>query len=394
MQKIKDYTGHILPFLIISLLVSDFITSMVYKLSLSPFYRYSGYFKLFFEIIMVAVIVYNFKSLSKLHKVVLGLFLVFIASQLLGYSNAYDFSYHISTGNIYFFNRYIYILIFILFLNTINPSIQSYRKAYKYLEGLLFFNCLAISIGILFGVDVFKSYEYTARFGYAGLFSKPEEAAFIYCIAIIYNYYFWVLKKSRTHFLKTLLFIIVILLLGQKKMFLFVCLLLCAHLVYETNHKKIFRVLILFSSLVVLFFRTQIATFIFGSSPFWSRVYIENGFLSTITSNRDQLLKLAISHIRENWNIANYVFGGVDFNKYKVEFEVVDLYIFLGISGVFFYVYLLRNHFLKESNNLKTRLVIILFLTSFFGGGLLLSITATLLFYIVINKVMVTNHNA
>lgn len=392
MPSYKSQLYNFFPFLVIGLLVSDFITSMAYKSSFLNFYRYSGAFKLIFEAIMVAVIIFNFKKISKLHKVLITLVLVFIVSQFITYSTNYDFIYHFSIGNIYFLNRYLYIFIFILFLNIIKPPKYSFVKAYNYLEIVLFINCFIMFIGILFEVDMFKSYERSARFGFSGLFSKPEEAGYIYCIAIIYNYYYWIIKHQKQNLLKTILFITTVLLLGQKKMFLFIGLLLCIHLMFHVKYKKIFRVVIPFFSVLVIIFNKTIVSYLISFSPFWTRIYKERGLLSAITSKRSELLVDALLYIKSHWNFANFVFGGIDFHKYKVEFEVFDLYILLGIFGLALYFFLIKNYFFKNTDNLIKKLLLILFLTSFFGGGLLLSVTATLLLYIVINKVMDINN--
>ncbi|WP_299883690.1 hypothetical protein [uncultured Lacinutrix sp.] len=342
---------------------------------------------------MSLVIIFNYKSLSRLHKVTIGIIILFIISQINIDSSSYDFMYHISRGNIYFFNRYLYILIFILFLNSIKIPSISFQKGYNYLEVLLFINCLVIIFGILFEINIFKSYESTPRFGYAGLFSKPEEAGFIYCIAIIYNYYYWSLNKSKTNLIKVAVFIATILVLGQKKMFLFVALLICMHLLFQVKYKKFFRVIIPVLGLIVIIFNKKIFSYLISHSSFWTRIYQEKGLLSTLTSTRSDLVKNVIIYIKANWDTYNFIFGGIDFNKYKVEFEAFDLYIFLGIFGLLFYYYFIKTFFYKNLDNLKRRLVFTLFLTSFLGGGLLLSVTATLLLYIVINKVMVVNDN-
>lgn len=342
---------------------------------------------------MVYYIVFISRKFELIHKITLIIVGLFCIGQFLTYSKFYNFTFHFFKGNIYFFNRYLYILIFIIFVNALNIKKAVYKKAYDYLEIILLINCVFVLLGLLLDINIFKSYESSPRFGYVGLFSKPEEAGFIYAITIIYNYYFWVLKKNYAHLIKTLLFILTISVFGQKKMLLFLSLLIGMHLLYYFKYKNVFRIIILPIISLIFFLRIEIVNYVLQYSSFWSNIYKEKGLLSAITSTRSDLFNNALFYIKKNWNISNYIFGSLDFDKYKVEFEMVDLYFFMGVWGLFFYFYLIREHYFKNSDFLKKKLIIILLTTSFFGGGLLLSVTATLLFYLVINKIMINSDN-
>jgi len=297
----------------------------------------------------------------------------------------------ILSGNIYFFNRYIYLLIFILFIKTIPLKQETYEKIYRYFEYFLYINAIALFIGYVFHVEIFRSYEYTKRFGVSGFFSKPGEASYMYMIAVIVSYYYWIGKNSKIDLYKLLFFVACSLCLGQKKMILFLLLLAIVHLIHYNRFKKVFRTLIPLSIVVFLIFKETIIEAVLSRSPFWKVVYDESGLLSAIFSYRDQLFIKAMSYIEESWAFLNYIFGGLDFNRFKVEFEFIDLYIFLGVSGIVYYLYVVSSC-LNGGNFLKRNLIVITFLSSLFSGGLILNVTAAIFLYIAAKYIMLPNN--
>ena len=113
--------------------------------------------------------------------------------------------------------------------------------------------------------------------------------------------------------------------------------------------------------------------------------------MSMLFSYRNKLLEQAIEFINSKWTIYNYFFGGVDFYTFKIEFEFIDLYLFLGIPGVIYYIFIVML-FISQKHALVKKLIFITFLTSFLSGGLILNVTAIILFYIAIEKVMISDY--
>ncbi|EDP96960.1 hypothetical protein U8527_01435 [Kordia algicida OT-1] len=393
MNFIKKNIDTIVIVFLMGFLISDFVTSLVFKLAPKSFYRYSGMLKLLFEAIMVGMIIVHFKKPFRTFWFIVAFTISFIISQFLLQESGYDFMTQLSSGNIYFFNRYMYVLIFILFVKTVPLQKETYEKIYRYFEYFLYINTIALLVGYIFHVEVFRSYEYTTRFGVSGFFSKPGEASYMYMIAIIVNYYLWISKNTKTYLFKLLFFIACSLCLGQKKMMLFLLLLSIIHLVHYNRFKKIFRILLPLGFIVFLFFKDAIIRALLSRSPFWTMIYEESGLVSTIFSYRDQLLLKAIDYIDENWSFLNYIFGGLDFDKYKVEFEFIDLYIFLGFAGIVYYLYVVSSY-LNGGNFLKRNLIIIAFITSLISGGLILNVTAAILLYVVAKYIMLPKNGA
>lgn len=340
---------------------------------------------------MILVLILGSKNLFKLFIVIIGFSIVFISSQfLLIDSYEYNFVSEFLTGNIYFFNRYLYIIIFIQFFDNIKIRNRTWQKLFLYFEYFLYVNAIAIVFGILFNIELFRSYEFSERFGYSGLFSKPGEASYIYIIVILANYYLWIVNKKYVNRSKLIFFIVFSLCLGQKKVLLFLILLLLLHLLFVAKYRKSLRVMILLLGVVIYTCWNYLFVLGIDLFPFWKRIYLERGMLSVLTSDRNLLLEDAFIYIRNNWNFLNYIFGGLDFNKFKIEFELVDLLLFFGVFGIGFYVYILKR-FISNSNYLKTGLILITFLTSFVSGGLILNVTAIISFYFITKRIMVND---
>ncbi|PTX60428.1 hypothetical protein C8N46_10672 [Kordia periserrulae] len=391
MNFIKKNIDSIIIVFLMGFFISDFITSIAFKLTPNSFYRYSGMVKLIFEAFMIVMIVVYFKKPLKTLWFIIFFALSFIISQFLLKETPYDFKMHISIGNIYFFNRYLYLLIFILFVKTLLLKEHTYKKIYRYFEIFLYLNTIALLVGYFFHVETFRSYEYTTRFGVSGFFSKPGEASYMYIIAIIVNYYFWISEKNKTSFYKLLFFITCSLCLGQKKIILFLLLLGIMHLIHYNRFKKIIRIALPVLFVIFLFVKDSFIQLVLSKSPFWKNIYEESGLVSTLFSYRDQLLVKAMDYIDENWSFLNYIFGGIDFNTFKVEFEFIDLYIFMGFAGIIYYLYIVSSY-LNGSNSLKRNLIIIVFITSLLSGGLILNVLAAILLYIAVKYIMLPNN--
>ena len=366
-------------------LISDFVTKLAYGFFHYSFYRFSGSVKLIFEILMVLLIlIHSKKSILEKGSVVIGLTIVFIIGQYIS-SNNYDFKFEVLSGSIYFFNRYVYILIFILFVNTVKIKNETWFKVIRFVEYFLYVNALAILLGVIFDFEIFRSYSHSPRFGYNGLISRPGESSYLYICVIIANYYLFFLNKKKLYRNKLLFFIFCSFFLGQKKMFLFLFLLFLFDVIYIAKHKKYLRLVLLSIIAIGIFFWKNLLAFVLKIFPYWKNLYEDQGALGALTSNRNKLLTDAIDYIKLKWNSFNYIFGGLDIKKFKVEFEFIDLYLFLGVFGVFYYFYIVYQFTLKKDLLMKS-LIFIAFATSFVSGGLILNITPILLLYIISNK--------
>lgn len=109
----------------------------------------------------------------------------------------------------------------------------------------------------------------------------------------------------------------------------------------------------------------------------FTRLYDEYGLITMLTSYRDlNLKKNFLPTINEKWNVINYLFGGTDFEKYRVEFEIYDIILFWGILGGVCYLYFYNRFILKVKKlspfgkkQILFLLVIALLSGTFFNNG-------------------------
>jgi hypothetical protein len=76
------------------------------------------------------------------------------------------------------------------------------------------------------------------------------------------------------------------------------------------------------------------------------RVYKEKGLLHMLLSGRNDILKNETILVFKDWTILNIIIGGVDINKYIIEMDFVDLFLFFGFFGSVIYLYMFYKSFI------------------------------------------------
>jgi hypothetical protein len=116
-------------------------------------------------------------------------------------------------------------------------------------------------------------------------------------------------------------------------------------------------------------------------------LYTDNSLLTFLTSKRDILFNDAMSYISEHWSFANYFIRGIDFNRVRVEFEIVDIFLFFGIIGIIgiaVYALFFKNVFFKKQQIVFNLILSSILLISILLRNLIVSITNTLFFCITV----------
>jgi len=374
--------------IIIVFAVLMFIGNLLVKLSMfyfdGSFNRINGYIKLFFEAIFVFFIVKNFKF-SKIVLYPLGLITVMFIGQLISGVSLANIITSYSNGNLYILNSLIYVFIFICAVKFSKVNQNVYLSIIKVLEKALLINSFFIIIGAILSIEFFRTYGLSGRFGYNGFFAKNGEVSYLYMILIIFYYYRYIFMKQTSLFFGILI-VASSILIGKKVMFLFLFLLLIFHFSFVHKRKFFFRILLLVLVPIFTVFSSKIIALILNVSNFWRTVYEQYGLMGAITSTRSQILEGTINFIEQKWKFLNYAFGGIDFLKYRVEFEFVDLFLFLGVVGLLIYLYFLKTHIFSKNNKLLNSLVLIFLLCSSFSGGLFISVTCMIMLYSLIQE--------
>ena len=233
--------------------------------------------------------------------------------------------------NFIFHSRYLFIFSILLFYDGLQ-NLPINKRVKKTFEWIIVINTTAIFGGFLLDIDMLSSYQ-GDRFGFDGFFIVPSIATFFYAISL--SYLAFNFKKNNLYKLFFAAVLIACLLVGTKALLLFaaatVVHLFLRHRVYL--HKKFYMLLAASVALLVLF-REPLQVFLKKTFAVLLNVYQESGFITMITSYRNINLQTDFFDMVEtHWGFINYLVGGTNFTKYRVEFDFIDVLLFFGIVG-------------------------------------------------------------
>jgi len=325
--------------------LSESITKIFY-LSEASFYNYSALVKGAF---IVFSLVYSFRYLTK-EKVRLVYFLIifgliFLIGQF--FFNSFSFGVHFYE-NLVYFSRYLFIFIILLYFSDYqfldeNPI---HLKVY---EAIVLINSFLIIIGLVLDLRVFQTYG-SNRFGYSGLFMVPSVTTFFYALALTYFTNEFLLKREK---LFQLLFIILIcFFVGTKALLLFLFLTLFHIFLTKKLYKRVVPyATALFLAVLVLINYQSLKSYLIDKYEPLYLLYTKYDLITMLTSYRNIKLKETfIPLIKEKWSFINYLFGGTDFEEFRVEFEIFDVFLFWGLLGSVLYLYLYFRQVIKFKN--------------------------------------------
>jgi hypothetical protein len=258
------------------------------------------------------------------------------------------------------------------------------QKHLFFLERIVIINSIIIFIGLIFDIEIFRTYSNPNRFGFMGLFNTHNQASYYYISFILFNYYLIFFKKQNKT--KFLIFVLTALLVGTKKIYLFLILLGLTHIIYFKVWKnRLFYLRAIAIIILVTVFFSYLKSLFINTFGLFIKIYNEKGLLSSLSSYRsDLLLKTVKNTIYENWTDQNYFFGGARFHVSRTEFELVDLYIFFGLFGFFAYYYLFRILFvLTKGDKFYLFILVMIGIISFFASGFLTSANQPIMFLLI-----------
>lgn len=290
------------------------------------FHNYSLVIKAVFLFVVVAQVLKRGSQHKKVLYFLTAMWFVFLIGQFS--FNNYSFGQNFFANSV-IFARYIFVFIVLLFLsdrrNQLNPVF------FTVYEKIVVINCVLVILAIVFDISVFKTYYH--RFGASGVFMTPSMITYFNALALTYFSYQYLTKNEKL--LELLLVAIACLLAGTKALLLFVAL-TGVHLLIV---KKFYRSKVFYASVIAVIaalyvFRDSVVSVVQKNTKLLTEVYHEHGWITALTSYRDQNLKEDFFPvIKEKWNGVNYLFGGTDFEIYRVEFEPFDVFLFFGIIG-------------------------------------------------------------
>jgi hypothetical protein len=358
-------------------------TAMFFDLN---FIRYTAVVKIVLLLLYAVFFMFHLNSFlkNKIQKqilyVIIGLCGVFFLS------NIFPFNYsNFNPYNTEFLAKYLFFpTTFLIFYQVlINRDMTS--KLFKLYEYFFLFNLIIVFLSFLFDIEFFKSYHHPDRFGYSGLIYRPNQISYISILFILIYYYKNQILKNKN---RIILFVTigVSLLIGTKRIYLFLLLLFFFHLFRirkNLNIKSLFIFIISASGLY--FFREKITELFISKFALFIRIYEQNGLWASVLSYRnDTLAETYNDQISPNWNFFNYIFGGVDFTIIRPEMDVIDIFFYFGLCGFIAYFIFIKN-VLKplNTNNLFIRFSLItMLLIAFVSSGFFNSSNIPFIFFI------------
>jgi hypothetical protein len=303
------------------------------------FQRISVIFRSLYELAFFALIlVFPNKARTTFLTILLFAFITFIIGQLVFASNVtFPVSY---MENILIFNKYFFVFIIYYGIYKLQDHPGHFSRAIRVMERLFILNAWLTLIGVIFGIEVFRTYVLQSyRFGYSGILWVQNEATIMCFLAISYFYYkhFILGQKSR----QFLVVLVASMFLGTKSIYLFMVLLLLFHFFSHSSLKA--KVAVLFLSACIYFFvywflQTETADKLLA---YFVSKADRMGIWYMLFSGRVSYLAVVNDQILQYWTFVNYIVGGQDQIKFMIEMDFFDLFLFLGIVGFIVYFLLL-----------------------------------------------------
>ena len=345
-QKLISFTKS--PKSLVALLLIFFAGDVLVKLCVYAHFDFHNFSAITRGLFFLLSILISFVSLTKFRKRML-LFLSVLT--LLFFVGQYTFlpiglEEHLFK-NFIFHSRYLFIFSILLFYDGLD-AIPINKNVLKTFEWIIVVNTLAIFGGFILDIDMLSSYQ-GDRFGFNGFFIVPSIATFFYAISL--SYLAFNLKKNNQYKLFFMAVLVACLLVGTKALLLFVAATL-AHLflIHKMYLRKKFYILLAASGALLILFREPLQAFFKKTFAVLLNVYQESGFITMVTSYRNINLKTDLVNMADaHWGFVNYLAGGTNFTKYRVEFDFIDVLLFFGIAGGGLYLVYYFRHIIRFS---------------------------------------------
>ncbi|WP_046755334.1 hypothetical protein [Kordia jejudonensis] len=378
---VKKLYQNIYVYLIVLLLVADFVTKMIVRLTDLQLNYYPS---TIVKALLICFTLFFFLKLGdkKAWTYVVAILVIFLLGLVFDPERQLSLGY--INGKFYYFIRHLYFFLLIPILA--NLSQETWKKIIKILIIFAKVNAIFIVLGLLFDINVFKSYPYTNRFGFNGLLPIQGAGTFYYIFVISIVYYkgfteYRNFKKiNRSTLLDFIILVVAALLLGTKGAYLFLFLLLLADVFFRQERKRLVYFTVGSLTLLFVFFSEKIAINMLKLMDLSTTIYTDNGLITVLLSYRDLLFISAMEYIEINWNAINYLIGGTNFTILKVEIELVDIFLFFGVVGIIIYLFFVKSYLFSKKEAILNIILILIFFIGNFSGNFVSSISNTTFF--------------
>lgn len=244
------------------------------------------------------------------------------------------------------------------------------------LQRFLTINAVLIIAGAVLGISLFESYPLSGRWGYSGLLWHLSFHCASYGILLIY-----LLQKEHKQWVAIFLFVLALMLLGQKAGMFYLALIVC----FAWIKNKALQVGFLGVGGLLLLTVQYWIPFIVQYNLFWSNVYEKHGAWSVFFSLRNENIETIFS-TTQNFEVINYIAGGIVRFPTRVEMMPFDILLYFGVLGLILFILLL----FKIVPNLRWNIPIIV---ACFGGGIYEAPLGMLLFFLALVLVKKGKHS-
>ena len=340
--------GNPLAILFVLLVTTEFI----YKVLIKEFgidFKISAGFKVMLQgLFFLQIVKTNYKTLRPL--------LVLLGCFFLGQLGNVDTP--TLQKNLWFFDKYIFILLALMYVNTLENRSAHFRGLAICFEGFMIVNSIAIFLGFILQINLFETYS-SARFGYDGLILRSGAASYIYIIGLFYAVHQVFVVKSK----QWLLLVVTVLasfLLGTKAIVIgWVFVILYVMFLYNWHKNRVVQLLFLALCAILIIFWEPLLEYAFSLSDTFKRLYEQEGLFTAIFSLRDvHLMEEMIPLMQEQWTWKNYLFGGGFNMHWRSQFGLLDLFYFFGIVGMGVYLWTFWKNFVTFRRSIFTNMVL------------------------------------
>ena len=259
---------------------------------------------------------------------------------------------------IYIIGQYVFgVIVFLFFSNSYHHL--DFRALEKFLYLIVLLNFVCIILALIFDLQLFKTYF--SRFGYNGILKSTSTASYFYMFTVLYL----LVKKDKNKQLNLLLLIALLsaFLVCSKTLYAFIAIVFIVYLLRYINQKQRYvnsTIFYLISAVILIVLGLYLFIPLISLNKTLHKVLINDGVVSVFFSYRNKHVVNAFFEVTTNYDLSNYLFGGLSKVTRLTEVAVVDVFLNFGAIGtVVFFVLFFKN--MPHINNpiLKTFLIVI-----------------------------------
>lgn len=321
------YSEELIVFSLVVFFLLEAINKTFFFLNKGALFSISFYVKIFLQFLFIVPIFLNYAQQAFFNKLLVWFSFCLLFLGVIKFNNN-DFLTLL--WGLKHFNKLVLFFFVYCFLDIFKPNLQIVLKWFDWIYVIA---SIIILIGFSFQIEYFKSYPFTDRFGYSGVFNRNaiNDVSFFYLIGCYYAFYRWQNNEISIFVFFTVLFSSF--LVGTKAIYLQNILLVIYVVLMDRRRRLIVLTVVttLFIFLIVIY-----------NFDFWTELLYEKGLIAVLTSNRSELLIENFPNLAKDFSISSLLFGYPNPFQYFIEMDLFDLFLSLGLlsGGILIALYI------------------------------------------------------